>query len=83
MSVTSLTIKGQRKWDTSSIGRGNWKEIEDSLVALGWFVDDSPKYITETRFRQDSGQRDRGPSVRVRIWGDRQRSLFHGKEAKC
>jgi hypothetical protein len=52
--VTRLCGKGQRLWDSSSVGRGNWKEIEDALVVLGWFVDDGPKYITETRFRQVS-----------------------------
>lgn len=44
----------QQLWDSSSCGRGNWKEIEDALVVLGWFVNDSPKYITDTRFRQIS-----------------------------
>ena len=50
--VTRLYGKGKRLWDSSSIGRGNWKEIEDALVVLGWFHDDSPKYISETRFFQ-------------------------------
>lgn len=50
--VTRLLGHGQRLWDSSSIGRGNWKEIEDSLVALGVFKDDSPQYIVETRFFQ-------------------------------
>lgn len=50
--VTRLIPKGGRAWDTSSIGRGNWKEIEDALVACGWFHDDGPKWITETRFFQ-------------------------------
>jgi hypothetical protein len=52
--VTRICGRGQRLWDSSSCGRGNWKEIEDSLVILGWFHDDGPKYITETRFRQVS-----------------------------
>jgi len=50
--VTRLIEKGCRKWDSSSGLRGNWKEIEDALVVLGWFHDDSAKYITETRFFQ-------------------------------
>lgn len=38
----------QRFWDSSSVLRGNWKEIEDALVACGFFVDDSPPYIRLT-----------------------------------
>lgn len=52
--VTRMCGKGQRLWDSSSCGRGSYKELEDALVVLGWFVDDGPKYITETRFRQIS-----------------------------
>ena len=65
--VTRILGAKQRLWDSSSIGRGNWKEIEDALVAVGWFHDDGPKWITETRFFQDAGQRQNGPAVRVRI----------------
>lgn len=66
--VTRILGKGQRLWDSSSIGRGNWKEIEDALVAIGWFHDDSPKWIQETRFFQDAGQRDSGPATHVTIF---------------
>lgn len=52
--VTRMCGRGQRLWDSSSIGRGSWKECEDALVVLGWFHDDGPKYIVETRFRQIS-----------------------------
>ena len=67
VTVTRILGKKQRLWDSSSVGRGNWKEIEDSLVALGWFHDDGPKWIMETRFRQDASQREQGPVVRVQI----------------
>ena len=66
--VTRILGRGQRKWDSSSIGRGNWKEIEDALVVLGWFHDDSPKFITETRFFQDARRREDGPAIRVQIF---------------
>ena len=69
--VTRILGKNQRLWDSSSVGRGNWKEIEDSLVSLGWFHDDAPKWITETRFRQDASQRERGPVVRVQVIRER------------
>jgi hypothetical protein len=56
----------QRLWDSSSIGRGNWKEIEDALVVCGWFHDDGPKWIHETRFFQ--GSRSDKPSVVIQIF---------------
>jgi hypothetical protein len=69
VTVTVTRILGPRQslWDSSSIGRGNWKEIEDALVACGWFVDDSPKYITRTIFEQDATNRLAGPAVMVEI----------------
>lgn len=68
VQVTRVLGKGQRLWDSSSIGRGNWKEIEDALVVLGWFCDDCPKWIRETRFFQDSSRREAGPSIQVTIF---------------
>ena len=65
--VTRIVGANQRLWDSSSIGRGNWKEIEDAMVACGWFHDDSPKYIVETRFFQDDENRDQGPAIFVQI----------------
>lgn len=71
--VTRIIGKNQRLWDSSSIGRGNWKEIEDALVVLGWFHDDSPKFIRETRFFQDSSRRELGPCIQVKVFkGDSQ-----------
>jgi hypothetical protein len=65
--VTRIVGPNQRLWDSSSIGRGNWKEIEDAMVACGWFHDDSPKHIVETRFFQDDENRDKGPATFVQI----------------
>jgi len=67
VTVTRILGKGMRLWDTSSVGRGNWKEIEDALVACGWFRDDSPRWILSTRFAQDDTRRTDGPAVRVQI----------------
>jgi hypothetical protein len=58
---------GQRFWDADSILRGNSKELIDALVAVGWFVDDGPKYITEVTASQDASQRENGPSVVVTV----------------
>ena len=67
VTVTRILGKGERLWDSSSILRGNWKEIEDALVAIGWFVDDSPKHIVWTNGRQDDTRRDKGPAVELEI----------------
>ena len=61
--ITRILGKKQRLWDADSIGRGNSKELIDALTAIGWFVDDSPKWITHCDFRQDSSQREHGPDV--------------------
>lgn len=67
VTVTRILGPRQSLWDSSSIGRGNWKEIEDALVACGWFVDDGPKWIEATYFRQDATQRECGPCIHVEI----------------
>ena len=65
VEVTRILGKGQRLWDSSSVGRGNWKEIEDTLVELGWFHDDGPKWIVQTIFAQTADRRDEGPAVEI------------------
>ena len=65
VEVTRILGKGQRLWDSSSIGRGSYKEIEDTLVELGWFVDDGPKWIVQTIFAQTANRRDEGPAVEI------------------
>jgi len=69
VSVTRILGKGQKLWDASSGLRGNWKEIEDSLVALGWFHGDGPAFIRNCDFRQDSFRRYEGPSIEITIRG--------------
>ena len=68
--VVRVLGKGQREWDSSSILRGNYKEIEDALVACGWFHDDSPKFITETTASQDISRRSSGPFIELTITQD-------------
>lgn len=67
VTVTRVLGKGQRLWDASSVGRGNWKELEDAMVACGWFHDDGPKWVNGVAFFQDDKHRDKGPAVRVEI----------------
>jgi hypothetical protein len=70
LTITRVLGKGQRLWDMSSIGRGNWKEIEDALVVLRWFVDDSPKYIGRVDFRQDDSRRGEGPCIVMEVFSE-------------
>jgi len=66
--VTRILGQGQRLWDSSSGLRGNYKELEDAMVACGWFEDDSSPWIKETRFKQDADHRALGPSVQIQIY---------------
>lgn len=66
--VTRILGPNERLYDYSSLGRGNYKEIEDSLVSCGWFKDDSAKWIVETRFKQDDSQRKNGPKVLIQVY---------------
>lgn len=68
LHVTRVLGPREQKWDYSSCGRGNWKEIEDALVANGWFVDDGPRYITGIEFLQDDSQRHMGPAIKIEIF---------------
>ena len=61
--VQRVLAARQRLWDESSILRGNWKEIEDALVACGFLHDDKPEYVgmcvgvqdAETRLTSEGG----------------------------
>lgn len=67
INVVRVLGPRQKLWDSSSGLRGNWKEIEDSLVAIGWFADDSPQWIRRTTFDQVSTDRANGPSIIIEI----------------
>lgn len=68
MRVTRILGPRQSKWDADSILRGNSKELIDALVAIGWFVDDGQKWISEVTSAQDDTQRQNGPSVLVEVF---------------
>jgi len=63
--VIRVLGKNERLWDYSSILRGNWKEIEDALVACGFLVDDGPNYVKLVIGVQETLERERGPCVDV------------------
>ena len=68
LKITRVMGKGQRFWDADSVLRGNSKEIIDSLVAIGWFVDDDYKHITSCEGLQTSDEREIGTLTRIQIY---------------
>lgn len=66
--VTRILGPRQSMWDYSSGLRGNYKELEDALVACGWWHDDGPRWIRDVAFRQDASQRVNGPKVRIQVF---------------
>jgi hypothetical protein len=68
LKIIRVLGKGQRVWDADSVLRGNSKELIDSLVALNWFVDDSPKYIKRCVGLQTDSERKIGPLTRLQIY---------------
>jgi hypothetical protein len=66
--ITRILGPGQRLWDADSVGRGNAKELIDSLVELGWLHDDGPRWVTHCDYRQDAQSRVSGPSVMIEIF---------------
>lgn len=66
--ITRILGAGQRLWDADSVGRGNAKELIDSLVELGWFTDDGPRWITHCDYRQDAKSRASGPAVMIEVY---------------
>lgn len=65
--ITRILGPRQQLWDADSKLRGNAKELIDALVAVGWFLDDGPKYVTDVTASQDKTQRENGPSIIVTV----------------
>jgi hypothetical protein len=70
LRVTRILGPRQRLWDSDSILRGSYKQLQDTLVDAGWFHDDSPKYITEVLGKQDKDNRSEGPAVLIEVFKD-------------
>lgn len=68
--LTRILGPNQRLWDADSVLRGNAKQLIDSLVAVGWFHDDSMKYIVQVIGAQDATQRESGPAVLIEVFKD-------------
>lgn len=65
--VTRILGPGEQLWDSSSVLRGSWKQLEDSLVELGWWPDDGPRYIRWTLGLQRADCRHLGPATWVAV----------------
>lgn len=68
--VTRILGPKQRFFDASSILRGNYKQLEDALTALGWWPDDSYTHISFVGGLQDGNRRSEGPATRIQIYDD-------------
>jgi hypothetical protein len=66
--VVRVLRSKQRLWDASSILRGNWKEIEDALVACGFLDDDGPEYVGRVLGVQDAQTRLTGDGGFTRVY---------------
>jgi hypothetical protein len=70
LTIVRLLAGRQRFIDTDSVGRGNAKELIDSLVACGWFVDDKPEHIRAVHYMQDERGKKlrRHGETRIIVW---------------
>jgi hypothetical protein len=68
LEVVRILGPNERFWDMDSGLRGNAKELIDVCVQTGWFHDDSPKWIKQVVFTQDSTQRESGCAVLLRMF---------------
>ena len=66
VTVTRLMGAHERPLDLQNIGAGSAIELIDALKHLGWFPDDSAKWVVP-RFRQRPNDKDPGPSCLVEI----------------
>jgi len=73
IQLTRIIGPRHRLWDADSVLRGSAKQLIDSLVAIGWFHDDGPKWITSATGVQDASQRVNGPAVMVEVFKSEER----------
>lgn len=52
ITITRLWGKGCKAFDEDSIGRGNSKQLIDSMVACGWLVNDCRPHVMQCDYRQ-------------------------------
>ena len=65
--VMRVLGKRQKLWDDDSVLRGSAKQLIDSLVACGWFVDDKPKWLKVDQTQWVPQIRE-NPSVTIQVF---------------
>ena len=65
--VMRVLGKRQKLWDDDSVLRGSAKQLIDSLVACGWFVDDSVKWLKVEQTQWVPQIREK-PSVTIQVF---------------
>ena len=63
--ITRVLGPRQKLWDADSLLRGNSKELIDAIVAVGFLVDDGPKYVKTVTADQDENDRENGPAIEL------------------
>ncbi|NNE62373.1 MAG: hypothetical protein HKN35_15885 [Woeseia sp.] len=58
---------GQRSWDNDNLAI-SCKQLQDALTALGWWHDDSDKWLRCLAYRHDTSRRQQGPAVMVSVF---------------
>lgn len=66
VTFTRVLGKGEKLFDDANMAGGSCVELQDAMTALGWWHDDSPRYL-ESRFAQDAKHRQYGSCVVIRI----------------
>ena len=69
VDVTYTRVCGpkQRARDCDNIAP-SCKQLQDALVALGWWHDDTPTWIRSVTYKNDDTRREDGPAVLVEAW---------------
>ena len=66
VTLTRVLGPRERVWDFENLTGGTAKAIFDALTDLGYWRDDSPRWI-DRAYEQDALQRQNGPAVEIRI----------------
>ena len=66
VTLTRILGPRERAWDDENLHGGTAKAVIDTLTDLGYWVDDSPKWI-DRAYHQDATRRAEGPAVEITV----------------
>ncbi len=66
VTFTRVLGKGAKRWDDNNMEGGDATQLQDALKKLGFYVDDSPKWI-RARCLQDYTERPEKGYTRIKI----------------